>query len=135
MVKLVILRGLPDSNKDEIVKTQFPDFKHLETDMFFTLNGNYFYDKKRVGTAHAWCQKEVIKCLQEDKNVIVTNTFVMRWEITPYLLMSHDFGTEIEVITATGKGDNKTNVPQEIIDRMRAAWEDFNLEEALLHLG
>lgn len=52
MVKLVVLRGLPDSNKDEIVKTQFPDFKHLESDMFFTLNGNYYYDKKRVGAAH-----------------------------------------------------------------------------------
>lgn len=59
----------------------------------------------------------------------------MRWEITPYLLMSHDFGTEVEVITATGKGDNKTNVPQEIIDRMKAAWENFDIKEAMLNLG
>lgn len=135
MVKLVILRGLPNSNKDEIVKTRYPDYVHLETDMFFTLNGIYFYDKSKVPAAHKWCQEQVFKNLEEGKNVIVTNTFVKQWEITPYLIMSRNVGTDIEIIEATGKGNNKTNVPQDVIDRMSASWEDYNLVEAIKYLS
>lgn len=135
MVKLVILRGLPDSNKDEIVKTQYSDFVHLEATMFFLLNGKYFYKKEDNTKAHKWCQEQVNNNLAHGKNVVVTNTFVRRWEIDPYILMSRALGTDLEIVTATGKGINKTNVPQEVIDNMKIRWEDINLVEAIKYLA
>ena len=134
MTKLIILRGLPDSNKDELVKDLFVNFTQFEADMFFMNNGVYSYNFKELDSAHKWCQQAVKKVLINGSNVIVTNTFVRQWELVPYLRIAKELDIEVEIITATGRGKNKTKVPQPTINKMRRNWEDVNLKEVMASL-
>ncbi len=82
--KLRIIRGLPGSGKSTLAKSM-EGFEHIETDMWFMLNGEYKFDLKNIRVAHMWCQDQVLKMLKEGKNVVVSNTFTQIWEMKYYL--------------------------------------------------
>lgn len=92
---MVIVRGLPGSGKSTFAKARYPEAVHCEADMFFELGGEYRFDPKRLNQAHAWCQGRAIQALQDGRDVVVSNTFVKVWELTPYVEMAERFGAEI----------------------------------------
>lgn len=123
MSKLVIIRGLPGSGKSTMA-AGLEGFKHYETDMYFMRDGAYHYDKDEVQEAHAWCQMQVYSALDDGNDVVVSNTFTRRWEMQPYEELAQRFGAVVLVVALTGQYTNVHGVPDEVIERMRARWED-----------
>ena len=113
MSKLILIRGIPGSGKSTLAKT-IPHDSHFEADMFFMINGEYVFDNTKIKEAHEWCQEQTRNALNRNEIVIVSNTFVKKWEMESYLKMCPD----AKIIIANGKYKNIHNVPDAVIERM-----------------
>ena len=123
---LTIIRGLPGSGKSTLARSLPGNPKHFEADMFFlNSEGEYIYDRAKQKEAHEWCQNSVREALKQGHSVVVSNTFVKKWEMEPYILMSTELQIPYTIMTATGNFKNIHNVPEETIARMKANWEEF----------
>ena len=122
---LRLIRGLPGSGKTTLAKNM-EGFYHVEADMFFVqTNGKYVFSPQKLGIAHDWCQLKAAQALERGENVVVSNTFVKKWELQPYLKMAEKLGADVEIITAKGEFKNEHNVPDAVLQRMRASWEEL----------
>lgn len=126
--KLILIRGLPGSGKSTLAKNMARTlgYQHYEADMYFTDSaGNYVFDREAVPAAHIWCMHKVDIALLSNQSVIVSNTFVRKWEMEPYIHMAKVAGAELIILEAKGDWENVHNVPQETIERMRKNWENL----------
>ena len=121
-VNLLLIRGLPGSGKTTFAKT-LTEYTHLETDMYFSLSGEYKWDGSLLGKAHKWCQDEVKKNLLAGNSVAVSNTFTKKWEMQAYFDMAKELNIPIKVIEMTGNYPNIHGVSEEHIKKMRDRWE------------
>jgi len=121
--ELILIRGLPGSGKSTMAGKITPNY--FEADQFFMHNGVYDYQMEKIGEAHAWCQKKVKHAMIYGFNpVVVSNTFVKRWEMDAYLELASQHGYRITEITMSGPlHANVHGVPDEVIARMRSQWE------------
>jgi predicted kinase len=117
-MKLTLIRGLPGSGKTTIAKAM--NCFHVEADMYFVSDGVYNYKPELIKKAHAWCLETAEKALKSGLDVVVSNTFTQHWEMRPYLDMAP---LGVEIITAKGEWKSVHNVPESIIEKMRARWE------------
>ena len=129
--KLLLIRGLPGSGKSTLAK-QMHGYVHIETDMFFTEDGKYEFDRYRIREAHEWCQRQVYTKLELGHNVVVSNTFTELWEMSPYFEMAERLEVNINVILCQGAFQNVHNVPVDVYQRMRDRF-DFNINPCLLY--
>lgn len=123
-MKLVLIRGLPGSGKSTIARSM-AGYVHLEADMFFAQDGEYKFDAGKIKDAHAWCQAMTRDALSQEKDVVVSNTFTQQWEMIPYIRMATEYGIVAQIIEAKGNFMNVHGVPPEVIEKMRARWEDL----------
>lgn len=123
---LIVLRGAPGMGKSTYAITHYVPlgYVHLEADMFFNRNGVYTFNPALLGKAHAWCQNECKKALNEGKNVVVSNTFIKLWEMKPYLEMTND----VKVIRMTKMYGNVHNVPYDKVMKMMENMEQYDGE-------
>lgn len=122
---LIIIRGFPGSGKSTLAKEYVQKgFAHYEADMYFVNNGQYTFDRFKLREAHAWCEAMVFKTLMQGKDVVVSNTFVKRWEFEPYINFCNENNIAYGIVIAEGSYANTHNVSEEIIRRMRRNWED-----------
>lgn len=131
MLCLYLVRGFPGSGKSTIASSLARDggLVHLETDMFFTLaDGIFRYNASRIKEAHEWCQEVTKKTLKSGRSVIVSNTFIQKWEMDPYLLMAKELSTFFQVIECKGKYGSDHGLPKETMERMVTRWEHWNPE-------
>lgn len=122
---LTLVRGLPGSGKSTMAKAIAMDTGaiHLEADMYFVKDGEYKFDPMQIKFAHEWCQAQALKALMDNRNVVVSNTFVKKWEMQAYFAMASAEVAEVCVLIANGNYGNVHGVPEEVIERMRANWE------------
>lgn len=127
MAKLIIIRGIPGSGKSTMAKKMINNGQadsHWETDMFFlNENGEYIFDRNQLSENHRKCQEKVRQDLEHNRRVIVSNTFVKKWEMQPYIDMAKELGVSLEILTAKGNFQNVHGVPEEVIERMKTNWE------------
>lgn len=125
---LFLVRGIPGSGKStkakQLIQEGLADV-HFEADMYFEVDGEYVFDPSKIKDAHAWCQKETDAALAAGKRVVVSNTFVKKWEAAVYFDMAAKHGVDVEVIVATGNYQNVHGVPAEVLLRMKDNWEEF----------
>jgi predicted kinase len=125
MPTIVILRGHSGAGKTTMAKREYPDHVLCEADQFFEKDGEYKFDRSKLKQAHLWCQEKALSALKEGRDVVVANTFIRRWEIEPYISMGYPFS----IITVEGSYKNIHNVPQNVVDLMRARFEHFDVDD------
>ncbi|KII75800.1 ATP-binding protein [Vibrio renipiscarius] len=124
MPKLTLIRGLPGSGKSTLASTYHA--AHFEADMYFALaTGQYQFDPLQLEQAHKWCQEQTEHALRKGQDVVVSNTFVRRWEIKPYFEMAKKLKATFEVIECTGGFQNIHGVSPAVIDKMRSRWQSW----------
>ena len=130
---LYILRGVPGSGKTTLANLMTIGFNSVDIhavayaadDYFTDENGNYRFDKKRLGEAHDWCQDRVLADMRARIPVIIVhNTFVQIWEMKPYMDMADESGYIVNEIVCKGRWMNQHGVPDEVIISMQNRWED-----------
>ena len=95
--------------------------QHLEADMFMEVDGIYVYDQAKNSAAHDWCVASAKKALEQGANVVVSNTFVKKWEMKRYI----DLGFPFRIIEAKGQWGNIHGVPKNAIEMMTRKWESL----------
>ncbi|OLQ88462.1 AAA family ATPase [Vibrio panuliri] len=128
MATLTLIRGLPGSGKSTLARTY--QARHFEADMYFVnANGEYCFDASQLEQAHRWCRQQTESALRRGENVVVSNTFVRRWEIKPYYQLAKKFDVRLEVIECHGNYGSVHGVEQSVIERMRARWQVWQSSE------
>lgn len=127
---LVLVRGLPGSGKSTLAKTLIagakafrPRAEHVEADQFFMVGNKYMFDRERLPAAHRWCLAKASGFMSEGLYVVVSNTFTTLKEMRPYFAAAYDFGIVPTVITAQNQFQNVHDVPNEVLDRMKARFQ------------
>lgn len=130
-ITCLIVRGVSGSGKSTLAKAIMGAdvaFKQFEADMYFMKDGEYRFDGTRLGAAHGWCQNNVEKVLSSGGKVIVSNTFTTNREIKPYVDMCKTLKVKYMVVKCVGRFKNVHNVPDEVLEKMRGRWQDYNGE-------
>lgn len=132
MAIVLIMRGLPGAGKSTWVRRNHPDAHICSADSFFVgEDGEYRFDGDRISEAHAWCLRnfaEVMASIEEDRNrkpdvVVVDNTAIRAWEISPYYNLARAYGHDVKIIhircdIPTAHERNIHGVPLERIEKM-----------------
>jgi len=121
---LVLCRGISGSGKSTYAKS-LNGYIHLEADMYFMKDGDYNFNPSKLKEAHEWCQSMTRKHLEAGHDVVVSNTFVKRWEIQPYIDLANELGVPYEVKEMKTQYQNVHGVPEEVLNRMKANWEEL----------
>lgn len=110
---LYILRGAPGSGKSTLAKTLGVV---CESDQYFSLSGQYKYDKSKISNAHDWCRNKVksLMSLKEPK-IVVSNINAEEWEFRPYVNMAQEFGYQVFYLVVENRhnGINVHDCPNE----------------------
>jgi len=62
------------------------------------------------------------------EHVIVSNTFTTIGEMQPYLDAAKEYDYTVQVVDCHGTFGSVHGVPEEVIERMRARWEQYKGE-------
>ena len=134
-----LVRGIPGSGRTSIAQNLELTYnpygfktKIIEANDFFMKDGVYTFNPLKLEEAHDDCIERTKEALTDDTTdvVIVTNTFVHKWEIDPYLDMM-DYIKNIvvfDVIIAQGGKGSTHDVPLKTIEKMKRNFEEIPLE-------
>lgn len=99
MNKVFIMRGIPGSGKSTVAKSFNADAVYSADDYFMNDNGVYCFDKTKIGDAHKQCFASYLRSIMPTINaVVIDNTHIQAWEISPYIAIANYFGFEHEII-------------------------------------
>lgn len=146
-MKIKILRGIPGSGKSTWAEkidgqTCERDRKALicSADDFFMKDGEYIFDPSKIGQAHAACfQKYLVLLARAEEleeifsSIVVDNTNLQKWEISPYILAAAAHGIEdVEILNfhcsvEESIARNVHGVPAHAIERMHRTMQNEKL--------
>ena len=132
---LYIVRGLPGSGKSTFAKKLvYSDFLVCEADKYFIdkETGEYKFDGSKIKDAHKYCQdlvetymKDSLVNYQWYREIAVSNTFTMEWEMSPYFELAKKYGYKVFCIVVENRhsGENVHGVPTDKIEQMKDRFE------------
>lgn len=128
--RLQIIRGLPGSGKTTLAVKRYPHLMRVETDMFFTIGGEYVFTLARNRKAVRWFRDMVDKLCSAKMDFVVTGVFAAHTErLDEVVLTALKHGYDIYIKTLTSDFGNTHNVPKSHLDSMR---RDFAPNHELL---
>ena len=93
------MRGISGAGKSTYIKDNFPTAIVCSADHFFINKDGYNFDQSFLGKAHQSCFKKFLSSIQQDEAlVVVDNTNVTSWQISPYYLAAETYGYEVQII-------------------------------------
>jgi len=120
---LTLVRGLPGSGKTTLAKTM--GITHYETDQYFTdPTGKYEFFLSKVKEAHEWCVYLTEEALQIGESVVVSNTFITKDEMAPYVKLAKKYNARLKIVVCQGRYKSSHHVPERTMEMMRQRWED-----------
>jgi energy-coupling factor transporter ATP-binding protein EcfA2 len=103
MRRVISLRGASGSGKSTLARRLAGLVKGavvVSADDFFTKDGVYIHDGTKLGEAHSSCFAKFLAALASDAPlVVVDNTSVTSWEVSPYALASSALEYRFLVVT------------------------------------
>jgi predicted kinase len=124
---LIIVRGASGSGKSyfaDVLKKVLKTDLHFEADMFFETSKGYYWKPKLLPIAHQWCLANATEaCFDNEKHVIVSNTFIHEKHVQPYIEMAMMLGMKYVVVRVMGEFENQHNVPTQVVENMRKSLE------------
>ena len=105
-----------------------------EADKYFINKetGEYTFDGSKIKDAHKYCQ-DLVETYMEDsmvndqwyREIVVSNTFTMEWEMTHYFELSKKYGYKVFTIIVENRhnGENVHGVPDDKIEQMKDRFE------------
>lgn len=141
-MKLIILRGLPGSGKSTYVRNHLNGAVVCSADHFFInpKSGEYIYDPSKIGDAHRSCFKMALALMQNScPLVVIDNTNLTKWEISPYMALGSAYNYECEIVTINCEPDvcverNVHGVPKKTIERMHETLQKEKLLPRWKHI-
>jgi len=99
-MKVVIMSGISGAGKSTYVKENFPTFRVFSADHYFlNENGEYKFEPNELNLAHQACFRNFTFAINDGiPRIVVDNTNLAAWEISPYLLAASSFGHKVEII-------------------------------------
>lgn len=98
--RVVILRGVPGSGKTTWARAHVdPSAVVCSADDFFLVGGEYRFDPRRIGEAHAACMRKFLLALGEEATtIVVDNTSCSYWEYENYCVAARQWGYAVEIV-------------------------------------
>lgn len=131
----IFIRGIPGSGKTTLAKklANRPfTVRHYEADMWMKdEDGNYKFDPAKLKDCHEKCFDHFKESLMQGFAVIVSNTFVKRWEIAPYIDHCKNNRIRYVVIRCIGDFGNIHGVPPEKVFDMKMKFEGLKMPELM----
>ena len=125
---LTIVRGIPGSGKTSFVKEAKIECIHLEADMLCVRGDEYLWEPSQVRHNHDTLHKIAALVMDRGADLVISNTFTQKWEFRDYIDYAQNRNYEVGVIRMTGEFENSHGVPQDIVDKMRKRFEDYEGE-------
>ena len=150
---LILARGVSGSGKSTLAKTLWglnaDEVYEISTDIWFTdEEGNYNFDPSKIVEYHQKTIDRVDMNMQHRRDcydldpftgmpkkladycpevIIVHNTFVEEWEMTPYFELAEKYGWKVTTIIVENRhgGENTHEVPRNALDRQE---QKFNIK-------
>lgn len=112
----------------------YSDFLVCEADKYFIdgETGEYKFDGSKIKDAHKYCQDLVETYMKDSmvndqwyREIAVSNTFTMEWEMDPYFELAKKYGYKVFCIVVENrhKGENVHGVPTDKIEQMKDRFE------------
>ena len=123
-MRVEIMRGVSGAGKSTYAGKYFPDAEVCSADHFFMNgDGEYEFNPAKLPLAHQTCFRKFLGLLAQSCNhIVVDNTNMSAWEISPYVLAGESYGYdvtihEIKVNVNIAAGRNVHGVPLAGIQR------------------
>lgn len=134
---LVLIRGVSGSGKTtfaNMLKSQSEKVniccKIFEADDYFMKNGHYRFNPSELPFAHKQCFENTEKALKDDETniVVVSNTFVRKWEIEPYIELANNDDVDLKIYRMNTQFENTHDVPKSKVEKMKRSMESIENE-------
>lgn len=126
------MRGLPGAGKSTWANENHPDAHVCSADSFFLNDdGVYRFNGALISEAHASCLRRFAKIVasieynmeNSPEVIIVDNTGIRAWEISPYYNLAEAYGHDVRIIhikcdAETAHSRNIHGVPLERVEKM-----------------
>ena len=126
------MRGLPGAGKTTWIRNNIPDAFICSADNYFLDEaGIYKFDCLFISEAHESCLKCFAEILISHKDetenehlvIVVDNTAIRAWEISPYYNLAKAYGHDVKVVSIKCDSDlahsrNIHGVPLERVEKM-----------------
>jgi predicted kinase len=125
---LFIVRGLPGSGKTTFVKENKIECLHLEADMLCYKAASYQWRGENVKENHETCFEIAKLVFSRGADLCISNTFTQKWEFAHYVHLAKSLGYCVEVYRMDDDFGNTHSVPEEIVQKMKNRFEDYEGE-------
>lgn len=123
-MKVYIMRGLPGSGKTRWVQSRVGYQTVASADHYFQKDGEYRFDASKLAEAHQECLRAFLRSVEHGAlTIIVDNTNIRAWEMSPYIAIAEAFGYDVEIVEVRTSVDtciarNAHEVSEETIWKM-----------------
>ena len=120
---LYLVRGVSGAGKSTLAKmlARAVEGSHFEADMYFMQDGAYNFDPSLLHEAHTWCQTLTKYDLQQEINVVVSNTSTTEKEVKVYQDIAKEYNANFVSLIVENRNDTMSvhDVPEDVLQKQR----------------